>query len=218
MTIKDLLQTKELKIYVTFSLFLYIYKYYDHKNFFINQQISLKLGGNNMKKLVLFLLTSTLLISNISLVFAAETNESNTAANTHQSITIEKNGDFLTDQNKVTRGTSYPSRGWDLSNEDYTGSVQFRNNVITNYYFTGNTDLYVKVNFARDIVYGNTDASVKLYCNGTQVDSKTFYCGTTPVSKSFHFSNLNSKKKYAIEFNKGSSDGSEITGTFRITN
>ena len=140
MTIKDLLQTKELKIYVTFSLFLYIYKYYGHKNFFINQQISLKLGGNNMKKLVLFLLTSTLLISNISLVFAAETNESNTAANTHQSITIEKNGDFLTDQNKVTRGTSYPSRGWDLSNEDYTGSVQFRNNVITNYYFTGNTD------------------------------------------------------------------------------
>lgn len=171
-----------------------------------------------MKKLVPFLLASTLLISNTSLAFAAETNESNPTVNTEQSKIVEENGDFLTDLDKVTRGTSYPSKGWDLSDEDYTGSVQFRNKVITNYYFTGNTDLYVKVNFARDIVYGNTSAYVKLYCNGSEVDSKSFTCGTSTVSKTFHFSDLDSSKKYAIEFGKGSSDGSEITGTFRITN
>lgn len=169
------------------------------------------------KRLVMVLMCATMILSNNSFIFASEIIEGKDKVNTNFEQT-DNYGDFLTDQDESVRGINYPSKSWDLSDEDYVGSVQFRNKVITNYYFEGNTDLYVTINFSRDIVYGNSYANVVLYSDGYEVEKKTFTCGTSTVNKTFHFSNLDSNKKYAIEFNKGSSDGSEITGTFRITN
>ena len=131
-----------------------------------------------MWKKFLFLLSSIVLTMSLGVsAYAADFSDT---ADMSEAI-------HLTDHGIETRGKGFPSKEWDLSKSDYSGSVDFNIRVVTNYYFTGNDKYTISLNFKRDQVILHKDVSVRLLENGTEVARENFNCNTTYTSKTFTF-------------------------------